>query len=138
MIESDDAFMQRLLAMFAAEAHGQLDDIGAALRALEQGAGAARADAILKALHTLKGAARSVELHDLEWLCHALEGVFAAGARPGAGFCPEQFALLHETLGVARLLTAAPGGRTRNQAMALAGQLDLLARELADGATVPH
>jgi HPt (histidine-containing phosphotransfer) domain-containing protein len=82
-----------------------------------------------EALHTLKGAARSIGLGELEYLCHALENVIAAAA--GAPFAAAQLARIGPAVGLAGLLLAPPSGRVRNQAMALIGQLDALARELA-------
>ncbi len=129
--ELDDAFEQRLLAIFGEEARGHLAQIDAALAALEQGgAPPALVAAVLDGLHTLKGAARSVELGDLEYLCHSLEYVFAASTRSGAALSPAQFGQIRQALALAGVLTSKPAGRTRNQALAMMGQLDVLARRL--------
>jgi two-component system chemotaxis sensor kinase CheA len=128
--ELDDAFEQRLLAIFAEEARGHLAQIGAALAALEQDRAPDRVVAVLDALHTLKGAARSVELGDLEYLCHSLENVFAASARSGAALSPAHVEPIRQALELAGALTSKPAGRTRNQALAMMGQLDVLARHL--------
>ena len=68
------AFRQRLLAIFADEAREHLARIEAGLVALEradQTGRRAALDGLLKTLHTLKGAARAVDLDPLERLCHA-------------------------------------------------------------------
>ena len=130
MNELDDAFEQRLLAIFADEARGHLAQIGAALSALEQTGAPVLVAAVLNALHTLKGAARSVELGDLEYLCHSLESVFAAVTRSGAALSPAQFERIRQALELAASLTSKPAGRSRNQALAMMGQLDVLARQL--------
>jgi two-component system chemotaxis sensor kinase CheA len=121
---------QTLFAIFASEARVHLAQIGTSLDALERAGGAAPVallDPIRDALHTLKGAARAVELYDLEYLCHALEKVFHA-ARAGAALAPAQWAVVRHAVELAGVLADKPGGRSRSQAL---GQLDLLARELA-------
>jgi two-component system chemotaxis sensor kinase CheA len=130
MNEQDDAFEQRLRAIFADEARGHLAQIDAALSAFEQARAPLLLLAVLDALHTLKGAARSVGLGDLEYLCHALENVFGSAARTGAALAPAQFALIRQALALAALLTGTPAGRTRNQALAMMGQLEVLAAHL--------
>ncbi|MDB5960376.1 MAG: hypothetical protein JWP59_1670, partial [Massilia sp.] len=78
---------QGLLDMFAMEAHAHLDAIRAQLAVLGAPAAqdAAAADAAAAALgdtlHTLAGAARAVDLPDLEYLWRAVEDMLAA--RPG-------------------------------------------------------
>jgi two-component system chemotaxis sensor kinase CheA len=127
----DDAFERDLLALFAGEARGHLAQMGGALAALAQGGTGPHA-ALLRELadtvHTLKGAARSVALGDLEYLCHALDGVFAAAARNDARLQPGQLATLRAAVELAGQLLDNPAGRVRNQALALIGQLDELAR----------
>lgn len=125
-----DALESSLLAIFTDEALLHLALIDGGVDALAQGAAPALLASLLDALHTLAGAARSVGLADLEWLCHALEGVFKAAAAAGAGFDGVQRDRLRQGVAVARLLAGAPDGRTRNQALALIAQLDAMARQL--------
>lgn len=137
MTELNDAFELRLRAIFADEARVHLAQFDAGLAALGQAgvpAQAALVASVHAALHTLKGAARSVGLDELEYLCRALESVFAAFARAGAGPTPAQLERIRPAVGLAGLLVEPPAGRIRNQALALTGQLDALARELAAGA----
>jgi two-component system chemotaxis sensor kinase CheA len=127
-------FRQKLLAIFADEAREHLRQIEAGLFAFERGEAGALAE-MLKALHTLKGAARAVDLDALERLCHALEGLCGAlQARPGheRPGAPEEGALdrLHQALSLARELADRPSGRVRNQAAALCVELDATALRL--------
>ena len=119
-----------LLAIFADEALMHLALIDAGVDAL---AGTAAQPALLAsmldALHTLAGAARSVELAELEWLCRALEGVCKAVAGSGAGLEGGQVERLRQAVALGRLLTGQPAGRTRNQALATIAQLDAMARQ---------
>lgn len=110
-----------LTDLFADECGIHLAAIAASRAVLaDRAAGPARHDeaaqSIGASLHTLAGAARAVELLDLEYLCRALEGL------AGAGWNQARLALLDEALLLApRLLDAAsgPAPRLRNQAMAL-------------------
>lgn len=123
-----------LLAIFADEAQLHLAHIDANLDALAScGATAQPAllASLLEALHTLGGAARSVDLDDLEWLCRALEGVFRGAAGSATPFDRGQCDRLHEAVAVARALAGPPDVRTRNRAMAMIGRLDAMARQAA-------
>ena len=74
-METGDAeFLQRLLAMFKVEAREHLDVIAAELGKLEKGDAGNQADSveiIYREAHTLKGAARSVNLADIVSLCQS-------------------------------------------------------------------
>jgi chemotaxis protein histidine kinase CheA len=119
---SDDS---TLLALFAAEAHGHLGRIEAAVASLGQGADRSALDTILDALHTLAGAARSVELLEFEWLCRALELAFGAARDAGAAILPRES--IAAAIALAPQLIGQPAGRIRNQALALCAQLNALA-----------
>lgn len=114
-----------LLDLFEQECQGHLDAMRACLPALYSATGAApaaAAAAIADSLHTLAGAARSIELTDLEYLCRALERLVQA--RNGAAWDADSIAPLDAALTLAPQLLAAPSGRVRNQAMALAARCD--------------
>ncbi|MCS0630400.1 response regulator [Telluria mixta] len=126
---SDEAFRERLRAIFGEEAREHLAQIDVNLVALEQ-AGVGQRDVLverlLKVLHTLKGAARTVDELELERLCHALEGMLpVVRARATA----EQFDLLHRAAAAARQVVDAPGLRSRKVAGLLAAQVDAAAGE---------
>lgn len=133
MNRAAESFELRLVDIFADEASGHLVRIDASLTALALAGPPERTSLVLAvhdALHTLKGAAHAVELGDLEILCQALESVFVAMSRSGATLAPGQFELVRRALGLAGQLTEKTSGRVRNQALALTGQLDVLARAL--------
>ncbi|TFW35346.1 hybrid sensor histidine kinase/response regulator [Massilia horti] len=133
MSEPTQAFLQRLRAIFADEAREHLQQIEAGLLGLEQTgapAYAALTEQLLKTLHTLKGAARSVDLDALERLCHALEGALTAAAGAPGALGASDFDCLYQCVAVARELAGSPAGRVRNQAVALCAQLELLAARL--------
>ncbi|MBI2158742.1 MAG: Hpt domain-containing protein, partial [Candidatus Rokubacteria bacterium] len=114
----------RLLATFRVEADEHLQAITANLLALEQGpapaAGREVIEATFREVHTLKGAARSVSLMDVEALCQACESVLSRVTRGQLSLSRPLLGRLREAVdGVARLL--APAGAP------------VIVRELVDG-----
>ena len=77
----DAEFLQKLLAMFKIEAREHLNVMATELGKLEKGNAWSQADiveTIYRETHTLKGAARSVNLADIVSLCQSMETVFLA------------------------------------------------------------
>jgi two-component system chemotaxis sensor kinase CheA len=129
---ADPQFLQRLRAIFIEEAREHLAHIDAGLVALEQADEPRRApliERIMKALHTLKGAARTVDEIELERLCHGLESALAALREAALPASAALFDCLHQAAGAARQVVDAPALRSRKQAGMLARQLDTVARE---------
>jgi two-component system chemotaxis sensor kinase CheA len=118
-----DDIKARLLATFRVEAEEHLRSLTASLLELDEGLPAERsAEAVertFRAMHTLKGAARSVGLVDVEALGQACELVLSRIVRGGQPLTPGIVASLQEAVaGIAELL---------------AGRIDpATARELAD------
>ena len=100
MAEDDSAFAEKLLATFRVEAQEHIDAIAAGLIELETQVSpdqhAAVVEAVFRETHSLKGAARSVDLHDIEELCQALENVFSAAKREEISLTLETFDHLHK------------------------------------------
>ncbi|MDA8412817.1 MAG: response regulator [Desulfobacteraceae bacterium] len=100
MVDKDAAFLQRLLATFRVEAEEHLQNISTGLDGLKRAASAAEladiVEVVFREAHSLKGAARSVNLADIESLCQAMEGVFAAMKRHELEFGAELFELLQQ------------------------------------------
>lgn len=123
-------FLRKLRVTFQAEAAEHVQAIVSDIVQLERsggGAPAPGAQRILKALHTLKGAARAVDLGDLEQLCHAMEGLCSAWLKRPAPPPQAQFDLLHQACGLLGQMAVQSTGRLRNQAQALVRTLDKLA-----------
>ena len=100
----DQDFQKRLLATFRDETKDRLAAISAGLVALEKCAEPDKQPAILEAVfreaHSLKGAARAVNMTGIESLSHALEGVFSGLQRQKIAPVPDLFDLLHRTTDV--------------------------------------
>jgi two-component system, chemotaxis family, sensor kinase CheA len=111
MKTQDTEFLARLRAAFEAEAAEHLQTISTGLLDLEKHAATAEAEplieTIFRAAHSLKGAARAVNLTGVEAVCQALESVFAALKRQSLTFDENLFELLYETVDVLGQLLAA-------------------------------
>ena len=143
MTFSQDAFMQQLMATFAAEAQEHLHMISQGLLRLESEADATAIDALLaemfRAAHSLKGAARAVGAAEAGDLAHALESVM--GVMRTGGFRPDtaQFDLLYQTVDALGALTHAliSGERPDVDVPSLVGRLTTLSADPSSFPTSP-
>jgi len=124
MAARDDALKARLLATFRVEAEEHIQTVTAHLLALDRGLPETEARTAIeesfRAMHTLKGAARSVGFMEAETLGQACEGILSRLARGHLEPAPPILALLHEALAQFTRLLADP--------QPSAGSGDLLAR----------
>jgi two-component system chemotaxis sensor kinase CheA len=101
-------FAEKLLATFRIEAQDHFNAIAAGLMELEKPISTERRTAVVESVfretHSLKGAARSVNLPDIERICEELESVFSAAKRNEITLSPEMFDLLHECIRVLETL----------------------------------
>ncbi|BBP04871.1 transcriptional regulator [Sulfuriferula plumbiphila] len=102
MPKQNDEFLKRLLATFRIEADEHLQTMSSGLLELEKmPAGARRAEIIervFREAHSLKGAARAVNLTQIESACQPLESVFAALKNNQLAASPPLLDLLHQTI----------------------------------------
>lgn len=119
MANRNQNIKERLLAIFRVEAEEHLHTLTTNLLALEQGVPPEQAREVIEAsfreAHTLKGAARSVSLMDVEAVCQAMESILSRITQGRLAPTPPILDRLQEAVdGVARLLaggadsTAAP------------------------------
>ncbi len=82
MANKNDDFLKRLLATFRVEADEHLKAMSAGLIELEKNPAADRyaeiVETVFREAHSLKGAARAVNLKEIESVCQPLESVLAA------------------------------------------------------------
>lgn len=126
-----DAFLKHLRATFRVEADDHMRAMAALLRELEQPVSAERRKQVVETLfreaHSLKGAARSVNLFDIEAACGDLETRLAKLKRGEAALTPAVVeALALSTDELERLLAVA------------AGEVDRGRRRAARGVTAPE
>ncbi len=115
MGQKNDQFLKKLLGTFRLEAEEHLQEMSARLLELEKAsAGEKQAgliETVFREAHSLKGAARAVNLPEIETLCQSLESVLAALKRKEVALSAALFDALHlavDTLG--NLLASAPAG----------------------------
>jgi two-component system chemotaxis sensor kinase CheA len=108
MATDDERFFQRLLATFRLEAEEHIGAMSALVLELERPGEPARAAGLVETLfrevHSLKGAARAVNLADIEAVCQALESVLALLKRERSAPPAPLFELLYRTIDTLRLL----------------------------------
>jgi two-component system chemotaxis sensor kinase CheA len=109
MADDDERFLKRLLETFEVEAQEHLDTMSSALLQLERGLphteNAHAVETLFREAHSLKGAARSVNLTDIERLCQAVERVLSAWKSGTLAASPALFVVMHAALdGLAGLL----------------------------------
>jgi two-component system, chemotaxis family, sensor kinase CheA len=112
-MSSDAAFLQQLRATFRVEAEEHLHVITSGLLQLErERAPVQRKETIedvFRAAHSLKGAARAVDLRDVESACQSLEDIFAAWKRQESQPTPPLLDQLHTRVTRLAALVGAPG-----------------------------
>lgn len=102
MSTHDPEFLRQLHAAFQIEATEHLQAISSGLLQLEKAATAEEARPILentfREAHSLKGAARAVNLPAVEALCQGMESVFADWKRETSPHGPAEFDVIHQAL----------------------------------------
>ena len=111
---NEEELLKKLREAFGAEAEERLASLSSSLLDLEKGAGEeAETQALevaFREAHSLKGAARSVNLLEVETICQAIESVFAAMKRDEISLTGELFDLLHHGVRTLEDFLAAPEG----------------------------
>jgi len=114
MAKKNDELLKKLLATFRVEADEHLHAMSSGLLALEKApAGEQQAEiveTIFREAHSLKGAARAVNLTHIESVCQSLESVFAALKDKRLAVSPPLLDLLHQTIDALGGLLAADAG----------------------------
>jgi len=75
---SEDQMMRRLMETFKAEAEEHIQRITQLILALERGeVNQEMLEELFREAHSLKGAARAVELNDISTIAHKIEALFS-------------------------------------------------------------
>ena len=113
MATKDQEFRKRLLATFKVEAEEHLKAITSGLLELEKTPTAERqleiVEAAFREAHSLKGAARAVNMTEMEAVCQSVEGIFAALKQEAIAPSPELCDLLHPAVDALRRVLLADG-----------------------------
>ena len=104
MASKSDEFAKRLLSTFRVEADEHLKNITSGLIELEKDpdpqSKAGIIETVFREAHSLKGAARAVNLTDIETICQSLESVFSALKRQEIDLGPFIFDTLHQAVDI--------------------------------------
>ncbi|MFA4956242.1 MAG: hybrid sensor histidine kinase/response regulator [Candidatus Methanoperedens sp.] len=136
MDKKEEEFLKKLLSTFKVEAKEHISAITAGLINLEKATAQEQMgyiETIYREAHSLKGAARSVNLNDIESICQSMESVFAALKRKEIIISPALFDILHEALDcISKLLST--DGKTEVFEKSLIKELVLRLENLPKGA----
>jgi two-component system, chemotaxis family, sensor kinase CheA len=104
MVRNSDEFAKSLLATFRAEADDHLKNITSGLIELEKDLDpqvkVEIIETVFREAHSLKGAARAVNLTDIEAICQSLESVFSALKRQEIDPGHFMFDILHQAVDI--------------------------------------
>ncbi len=115
----DKELLKKLLATFEVEAEEHLNAISSGLIELEKASSpekqAEMIESVFREAHSLKGAARAVNLAKVESACQSLEGLFARLKAQEMALSPELFDQLHQMVDtLSGLLSAGDSENPRN------------------------
>ncbi|MBI1940200.1 MAG: response regulator [Acidobacteria bacterium] len=127
MARRDDEFLRRLLSTFKGEAEEHLRAISSGILELEKSPEAGKRQEIVERVfreaHSLKGAARAVNLAEVETLCQSLESIFSRLKRGSMIPAPALFDTLHVAVDTASSLTQSAGSASEETAKSRLGQV---------------
>jgi two-component system, chemotaxis family, sensor kinase CheA len=115
-MNKQDELLKRLLITFTDEAHEHIQEISSGLVEIEkeqdENSLAKIIEIIYRGAHSLKGAARAVNMKGVEIICQSLEDVFAGFKRGEMTKSPEMFDKLHKSVDAIRELVDEPEKKT--------------------------
>jgi len=140
MAKQNDDFLKRLLATFKLEAEEHFKAMSSLLLALEGSPGADEQQDLVETLfreaHSLKGAARAVNLSPIESVCQSLEDVLAGLKNRHIGLSADLFDVLHQVVdGLGGMLVSATAGQENFDDSRIANLKTLLKRAQEDAVT---
>jgi two-component system chemotaxis sensor kinase CheA len=113
MNKMDDDFLKRIRETFRIEAEEHLRILSAGLSEMEKKPPEKRAAELIenmfREVHSLKGAARSVDQKEIESVCHPFESLFAALKRKDIVLSPRLFDILLKAIDILTRLLSADG-----------------------------
>ena len=133
MGKKEDDFLARLLVTFRAEADDHIRAITAGLLEMERAQSPQDMvpviETIFREAHSLKGAARSVDLAEVEEICQTIESIFSLLKKKGLSVTPQLFDTLHHAMDMVETILANPGATDPSAISAVGQRL----RHLAQG-----
>ena len=141
MDNKNTEFLKRLRATFRIESEDHVRAISAGLIELEKTSKTSAPErqaqvieTIFREAHSLKGAARSVSLNDIESICQPMESMFAALKRQEISLNPALYDLLHQATDVITQLVAETGEESAPAVRSRGRELIRQLKDLSGGA----
>jgi len=133
-------FLKKLLATFRIEADEHVRAMSSLLIEMEKTPDARKQaealESIFREAHSLKGAARSVSMKEIESVCQSLESVFSELKTNKIALSADLFDLLHETVDGLRRFLSSGETEWKPEEKSKAVTLIRLLREAAEGAKI--
>ena len=113
-MDMNDEFLQMLLSAFKSEGEERINIMSSSLLELEKEVSEEKQKKILETIyreaHSLKGAARAVNLTSIETLCHTMENIFSLLKNNRLTLHREMFDIFHKTVDMmGKLLSSSEG-----------------------------
>jgi len=137
MDTKDEEFLKRLQAIFRVEAEEHIRKLSSGLIELEKTPKAKNTSELIETIfreaHSLKGAARSVNMKDVESICHLLETIFGKLKNEQISFTAVQYDFIHKAIDNISKMVSGTGTKTPNDYGDLIIQLQSISEETQDG-----
>ncbi|MGB8490160.1 MAG: Hpt domain-containing protein, partial [Bacteroidales bacterium] len=140
MNKNDEEFLKRISETFRVEAEEHIRAFTAGLFELEKTSSKKRkaeiTETLFREIHSLKGAARSVDRKEIESLCHPIENLLSALKRNIISLTPQSFDMLFKAAGRISGLVAL-GGKSESRSDLMAhDELISSLRSIAEGSEI--
>ncbi|MEQ8223189.1 MAG: hybrid sensor histidine kinase/response regulator [Candidatus Eremiobacterota bacterium] len=113
-MDMNDEFLQMLLSAFKSEGEERINVMSSSLLELEKEGSEEKQKIILETIyreaHSLKGAARAVNLTSIETLCHSMENIFSLLKKNRLTLHSEMFDIFHKAVDIMGKLLASSEG----------------------------
>ncbi len=137
MDTKDEEFLKRLQAIFQVEAEEHIRELSSCLIELEKTPKTKKTselvETIFREAHSLKGAARSVNMKDVESICHILETIFGKLKNEHISFTAAQYDFIHKAIDNISQMISSTGTKTPNDYSELIIQLQSISEEAQNG-----
>jgi len=137
MDKKDNEFLKRIQATFRIEAEEHLRVFSAGLTELEKTRTKKRIAEIIETMfrevHSLKGAARSVDRKEIESVCHPVENIFSALKRHEITLSPVLFDILYKAVERLSKLISAGGLAQSSADLQIQNELIRQLKEITEG-----
>jgi two-component system chemotaxis sensor kinase CheA len=142
MGSGEKEFLKRLRATFKIEAEGHIKLLTSGLIELEKESSPDKQlvilEAVFREVHSLKGAARSVNIAEMDRICQAMESVFSALKLQKLAVSPQLMDTLHQAIdNLNQLMSALERDRTSEERAKALATIRMVESTLKETASIP-